>query len=320
MTAPVTVEPAARDLAIDRFRGALVLLMVGGNFLAAVQVVPDFLKHPTDIGFTVADTVAPAFVFVIGLNFGASFARRAQAGIGHAYRHFLVRYLALIGIGAILSAGQTIVDNTPTDWGVLQALGAAGLLCLLVIRLPAWARAVLGGILLVGYQVLLDAWALPYVLGSVQGGLVGALSWGALLILSTAVADAWRAGPRAYGLACLAIVAAAAASVFLVPLSKNRVSLSFVLVTLALSALVFLALELGSRLVPERPGLVCWWGENALVLYLAHLLVLGAMMIPPAGWYASAPLGLAATQLLVILAALSVLAWWLHRRRLMARL
>jgi fucose 4-O-acetylase-like acetyltransferase len=65
---------------------------------------------------------------------------------------------------------------------------------------------------------------------------------------------------------------------------------------------------------------VCWWGENALVLYLAHLLVLGAMMILPDDWYASAPLGLAAAQLLVIVAVLSALAWWLHRRRLVARL
>jgi predicted acyltransferase len=307
--------PPARNLAIDRLRGVLVLLMVGGNFLGGVQAVPSFLKHAPDIGFTIADTVAPAFGFVIGLNFGPSLARRMRQGVARAYRHFLLRYLALIGIGAILSAGQTIVAGEPTDWGVLQAIGVAGLLCLIVIRLPAWGRLGVGLLLLVVYQWLLETRMLPDVLGSVQGGLFGTLSWGALLILSTAVADAWRAGWRPYGLACAGLAVAAAISALLVPVSKNRVSLSFVLITLAIAAIVFLAFDLLSRAIPRRPGFLCWWGENALALYLAHLVILGVMMLPPAWWYAQAPLWLAAAQLAVILGALSLLAWWMSARR-----
>lgn len=314
--APVAGATPERILAIDRYRGLLVILMVGGNYLAGVQLVPAALKHAPDIGFTIADTVASAFVFTVGLNYGPSFARRAQRGIAGAYRHFLLRYLALIGLGALIAAGGTAVEGTVTDWGVLQALGVAGLLCLSVIRTPTWARLAIGLLLLCAYQLLLDRWALDAVLGSVHGGFIGALSWGALLILSTAVADVWRAGIGPFALCCVAIVVVAAITVFFVPVSKHRVSLSFVLITLAISALSFLLVLLVARIGPARAGVLCWWGENALALYLVHLVLMSLVVLPPAAWwYAQAPAWLVVAQLSATLAIMTVLAWLLHRRR-----
>jgi uncharacterized membrane protein len=312
---PDAPEPI-RNLAIDRLRGALVILMVGGDYLGGVQGVPAFLTHAPDIGFTVADAVAPAFVFVVGVNYGPSFARRMRRSAGAAYRHFLVRYLALIGIGALIAAGATL-SGTPTGWGVLQAIGVAGLICLPLIRLPAWARFVIGALMLCGYQYLLDASMLAAVLHSAHGGLFGALSWAALLVLSTAVADVWRTGRGPYAICCAVLVVAAGISAVIVPVSKNRVSLSYTLVALAISALVFLVVELGSRAEAKRAGILSWWGENPLVLYFLHLVILAVVVVPPvAWWYTQAPAWLAAVQLATILAVLSVVAWWMHRRRL----
>lgn len=318
---PVGDVESNRNLAIDRFRGVLVILMVGGNYLSGVSAVPAFLKHAPDIGFTIADTVAPAFVFVIGLNYGPSFARRMRHGTGSAYQHFMQRYLALIGIGAVLSAGETIVTGAPTGWGVLQALGVAGLICLMAIRLPVWARFLIGLLMLIGYQYLLDAWAVPAVLSSTQGGLVGSISWGALLILSTAVADVWRRGLGLFGIVCAAVVLAAVIAVMIVPVSKIRVSLSFVLMSLALSAVAFLLFDLAARVAAKRAGYFCWWGANALALYLLHLVILGLFTLPPVGWwYADAPFWLAAVQLIVVLAAMSAVARWMRRRDYVAGL
>lgn len=318
--APESAGPP-RNLAIDRYRGALVILMVGGDYLGGVQAVPAFLKHAPDIGFTIADAVAPAFVFVIGLNYGPSFARRMRRGVAHAYVHVMLRYLALIGIGAILAGGATISTGVPTDWGVLQALGCAGLVCLAFIRLPTWARFAAGIVMLTGYQLVLDTSMLPFVLASTQGGLFGAVSWGALLVLSTAVADIRRLGMRAYAICCAALTVAAVIAVTIVPVSKHRVSLSYVLVSLAIAAVVFLAVDLAGRVVADRPGFLCWWGENPLVLYLLHLVVLAIVVVPDvAWWYAEAPIWLAVVQLAGILAVLSLAAWWMHRRRVMIRL
>jgi uncharacterized membrane protein len=315
---PPVLPESTRNLAIDRLRGALVILMVGGNYLIGVRLVPAFLKHAPDIGFTVADAVAPAFIFVIGLNYGTSFTRRMRLqGAARAYRHFVVRYLALIGIGAILAAGATTVAGMPPDWGVLQAIGVAGLICLLFIWLPTWARFVVGLLMLCGYQYLLDLLMLPTVLHSTQGGLFGALSWAALLVLSTAVADVWRTGLRPYAICCAALVIAATITAMIVPVSKHRVSLSFVLITLAISALAFFVVDLGSRVVAKRAGFFCWWGENPLVLYVLHLVILGLFVLPPvAWWYVEAPVWLAALQLILLLAVMSVAAWWMHRRGL----
>jgi len=312
-----TAAATGRILSIDRFRGALVILMVGGDFLGGVAFVPDWLKHAPDVGLTVADLVAPCFVFAIGLTYGPSFARRAgRDGLGAAYGHFLLRYLALVGIGAILTVGGTQLAGQPTDWGVLQAIGVAGLVVLPFVRLGTTVRFAVGAALLVVFQLILDAGALPIVHASVQGGLVGTLSWGALLILSTAVADVWRRGRAPLAVCVGVLMAVAIASVLVVPVAKTRVSLSYVLVTLAVAAIAFSLTDAASRAVPSRPGLIAWWGEYPLVLYLLHLILLAFVVLPDASWwYAGAPLWLAAGQLAAILVVLSLVAWMLHRRR-----
>ena len=303
-----------RNLAIDRFRGILVFLMVIGDYLSGLRIVPNELKHASDIGLTVADLVAPAFVFVIGLTYGQSFAtRRAESG-SRVYRYFGLRYLSLIGLGAIISAGSNMMGKR-SDWGVLHAIGVAGLITLAVIRLPTWARFVIGASLLIAYQIVLDLWMLPTVLQSVHAGLFGAVSWAALLIVSTAIADLWRRGVTAYVVCWVVIVVLSGVAILVVPLSKHRVSLSYVLLTLALSAIVYLAFEFGARLVAPRAGIVAWWGESALVLYLVHLLVLGAVVTPPIDWwYVDAPLWLAFVQAVAVLGLMTVVAWRLHLR------
>ncbi len=309
------VARSVRDLAIDRYRGLLVILMVGGDFLGGIRFVPAFLKHAPDIGLTIADTVAPAFVFVVGLNYGPSFARRfARAGRA-AYAHFVMRYLVLIGIGGIISAGTTLTSGVVTDWGVLQAIGAAGLICLPFLRLPVWSRIAVGLTMLVLYQFVMSTMLLAGVLGSVQGGLFGSIAWGALLVLSTAVADLRRAGLLPYVVTCAVASVVGGLSTVVVPVSKHRVSLSFVLVSLAIAAAGFLLAELGSHIVRPREGVLVWWGQNPLVMYLLHLLLLGVVVLPAVSWwyFAASPVQ-AAAQLVVILGIMSVTAWWAHRR------
>jgi len=310
-----------RVLSIDRFRGTLVLLMVVANYLSEIAAVPGYLKHTPDVGLTIIDVGAPCFVFAMGLTYADSFRRRAARGMTAAYRHFAVRYLALIGIGAILSAGGTQVAGEPSDWGVLQALGAAGLICLPFIRLGMAARFAIGGGLLVGYQALMDVIGPSAIRTEVQGGLIGSLAWGALLILSTAVADAWHRGTRPMLWCCAALASVAVLSAIVVPVSKSRVSLSYVLVTLAIGAIGFVLFDLLSRVLPGRAGYLAWWGENALVLYVLHLFLLGAVQLPPAGWwYVHASAWLLAAQLIAILGILSGVAWWLHRSGRLLRL
>ena len=133
--------------------------MVLADYLARPQNVPAWLKHAHDFGLTVIDLIAPLFIFAIGLTYGMSFRRRlARSGGWQTGVDFVRRYAALIGIGFLLTllGDLTGVYPSTVNWGLLQAIGAAGLLTLLVIWLRWPWRLLAGLVLLAAYQVLLD--------------------------------------------------------------------------------------------------------------------------------------------------------------------
>ncbi len=319
-------SPSPRLLSIDQFRGLAILLMVLANYLAGVALVPAWLKHAPDIGLTVIDLIAPFFIFAIGLTYGLSWNRRlARQGLVKTSQHFITRFMAIIGIGAVLSAGEIWlqVDGTTVNWGVLQAIGVAGILALLVIGLPAVWRLLVGFAILVIYQYMLDTSWLSAVLHSPHGGLPGSISWGAMLILATVFADLFH-DPARHKLCAPASVATLLLGIilsFVLPLSKNRVSSSYVLISLGISALLFLVLDwLASKRNLSLAFLVTW-GRTPLVLYVLHLLLIGIFFLPdiPA-WYSAAPLWLVLLEALFLLAALSAIGIWLERRQIIVSL
>ena len=306
---------------IDQFRGFAILLMVLADYLAGAEWVPVWLKHAHDVGYTVIDLIAPLFMFAIGLTYGLSFRRRlARDGMRRAYEHVIVRNLALVGMGSLLMLGGSLSGVYPStiNWGLLQAIGTAGLLTLPVIRLPPGWRVAIGLGLLALYQALLDSRWLDLVRAAPHNGPWGALSWAALLILATAVADAYQ-NPTlrrrwAPGVALAALIAGLAASP-IIPVSKNRASASYILVSLGLSALIFFGFHILGERHLQVPVLSAW-GRNPLLLYLLHGIMLGVFTLPPIpGWYVDAPSWLILLQASALLGILSWIARWLDRRR-----
>ena len=320
---------AARQAAIDEYRGLAILLMVLANYIAGVGWIPAWLKHAPDVGLTVIDSIAPLFIFAIGLTYSLSARRRMERdGWRAAAAHFVRRYLLIAAVGFILSAGEIAfqVDNVSINWGVLQAIGAAGLLAQAVIRLPTGWRLAVGLALLVIYQFLLDRFWLGAVLAAPHGGMQGSLSWGAMLILATVLADLFHRSPAKIGCfltSSLFTLVAGLALSLLVPISKNRVSASYVLVTLGISALtfaVFALLERWRELPPRLHGLLSLWGRNPLALYVLHLLLLGIVYLPGIPWwYAQAPVWLVLLQLLVILGGLTSAGRFLEKHSLVLK-
>ncbi len=327
MTTPTGV---GRLEAIDQFRGFAILLMALADYLAGIERVPAWLKHAPDVGYTVIDLIAPMFVFAIGLTFGLSFRKRAaRDGYWRTYEHFISRNLALIGLGFLLTLGGDLtgVYGSTVNWGLLQALGAAGLITLVVIRLPLPWRAAAGLGLLAVYQILLDRVWLADVIAAPHNGPWGALSWGAMLTLATVLADLYfgdvsvvrdaERARRAYPWVSLATLGAGLALAFVVPISKHRASASFVLVSLGLSALIFYGFHLLNARTELRLPILGAWGENALLLYLLHGVVIGLFALPPyPGWYAEASWPLIIAQAAALLGILSAIGLYLDRRKL----
>ena len=307
---------------IDEFRGFAILLMVLADYLAGSAVVPGWLKHAPDVGLTEADIVAPLFILAIGLTFGLSWrGRQARVGTNKTVQHFIVRYLALVGIGAVLTVlgdlSGVVVDQS--NWGLLQAIGIAGLITLVFIGLPARVRWLAGVVVLAGYQILLDRIWLAEVLQSTHGGLMGALSWGAMMVLATVLGDLFHDEPRRkwFPDVSVGVLLVGLALALVVPVSKHRVSASYVLITLGGSGLVFWLFHLLDRRFGWTVPVLKVWGRNPLILYVLHGLMLGIFTVPNApGWYVQAPAWLVVIQAVLMVGTLSAIGWLLDKKGL----
>jgi predicted acyltransferase len=319
---PASVQSFQRLESIDQFRGFAILLMVLADYLAKPQRVPAWLKHTPDVGLTVIDLIAPLFVFAVGLTYGVSFRRRlVRSGAWQTTVDFVRRYSALLGIGFLLTllGDLTGVYESTINWGLLQAIGAAGLVTLVVIGLRWQWRLAAGLALLAAYQVLLDRFWLQDVLNAIHGGPWAALAWGSMLILATVLADFYhdRALRRLYLWASLCFLVTGIGLAWLLPVSKNRVSASYVLLTVGISALVFGLFHLLESRWRLRLPVLSEWGRNALLLYLLHGVVIGVFALPAVpAWYVQAPPWLIALQAAALVAVLSWVGAYLDRRGL----
>jgi predicted acyltransferase len=319
--------PSKRISSIDQFRGFAILTMVLANYMGGVKLIPGWLKHAPDIGLTIIDLIAPFFIFAIGLTYGLSFRRRFERdGAFRTYSYFLTRYLAIIGLGAIISAGETAVGQNPSgiDWGVLQAIGMAGLVTLLVIRLPSIYRWLIGAGILVAYQLILDHFLLDLTLRSPHGGLFGSLDWSAMLILGTAMADLFHGEGRAkkaFPWVSLAVLTAGIALAFFSPVSKHRVSAAYVLISLGISALLFLVFHWMSDIRNWNSRLLLAWGKNPLSLYFLHYILIGMFFLPGIPiLYAEAPIWLVLVEIAILLVGISLVAMWMERKNIIIAL
>ncbi len=306
--------------------------MVLVNYLADVRIVPAWLKHASDTGLTFVDVIAPAFLFAIGLTYRVSMERRlARDGRAATIGHFVRRWFAIMGIGALISAGEglTGVSVRAVDWGVLQAIGVAGLLTLPLLRRSGWFRLLAGGLLLAIYQVGFMLFFADHVLISSHGGLWGSLAWTATLVFSTCFGDLLhQSGRRAVlrrdagpVIAAVAFLAVGLLLSLAVPISKPRVSASYVLVTVGISGLVFWALFVVGERIGARVSALVWWGRNPMLLYVLHYFLLALIVLPGVDWWHDgASTVLVSLQSVGLIGILTLVAWLLHRRSLVASL
>ena len=154
-------DRAGRRLrSLDLLRGLTVIGMITVNATAGVQSLdkPVFplLLHADWVGFTLADSVFPAFLTMVGVSIAIS--TRGDAASGPATRRVLARAARLVLIGLLLGHMVFLADfhrAVPRLPGVLQRIGIVFAVCaVLYPRMGGRARAILAGGLLLGYWVL----------------------------------------------------------------------------------------------------------------------------------------------------------------------
>jgi len=141
-----------------------------------------------------------------------------------------------------------------------------------------------------------------------------------MLILATSLGDffhdshgshsrfPWLAG----GILLLGLLLA-----LIVPVSKNRVSASYVVISLGVSALLFWFFFLFDSQNHHPLPILRAWGRNSLALYLLHGGLLGVFVVSHApGWYELAPWWLVLAQACCMIIVLSLVGLVLDRRHL----
>jgi hypothetical protein len=295
--------------------------MVLATFLFGTNFLPSWLQHAPDGSITVVDLGAPLFIVAIGLTFGVSLQRRwTRDGPARAVWHFLRRAILLFAIGLAMAVVWTYLglNESGIYWGVLQTIAIAIVLALPFLRLPPPARVIAGLALLAIYKFVVMPHWLDLVLASPHGGLPGCLSWASLLILATACSDPLlQPAGREWALPAVGALAMAGAIALspVVPISKTRVSASYVLLGLGTSVLLLWIFHL---LVDRRGVRIPWLaalGKNPLLIYLLQYVLLAPFILPGVPWwYEQAPTWLTLIQAAALIAVVIALARFLERR------
>lgn len=168
---PAIVEPvvSARNVAVDAYRGVVMLLMMGEVLrLATVsKALPGnwfwaFLgynqSHVEWAGCSLHDMIQPSFSFLVGVALPYSIASRLRKGatFGPMFLHALWRSLLLAALGIFLRSMHSPITNFTFEDTLTQIGCGYPFLFLLGFRSPRWQWGALGAILF-GYWL---AWAL----------------------------------------------------------------------------------------------------------------------------------------------------------------
>ncbi len=294
---PTLVEksaPKLRYLSIDVFRGATIVAMVFVNFVAEYSAIPWWSKHVADVGLTYVDLVAPFFIFAIALTYHQSYRRSLeQNGLVETFLKFIRRYFALLGIG--LLAGMTFTPSAIIfGWSALPAIGLAGAFTFVFIRFPRKARLIIGLLLLVAYQITLQSSVVvdgvvmtisDWNLSDVHGGFIGGFGFGIMMLLGTVVCEAFET-KRMNDFLWFGSIITAAGVMFhflmginnpLWGISKNRVSMPYILISVGLASLCFYFVWFmydNRQVTHGSSRFFLQQGKNSLFLYLIHALIL----------------------------------------------
>jgi predicted acyltransferase len=213
MSDTVSEEPT-RLRSIDQLRGYAVFGMILVNAKGMFGVKVDQLSHHQD-HFTYADTIAPLFMFAVGISMRLSWLRRSEvAGTASTRKAMAKRFTTLVLIAFVIYMGWL--------WDALMDIGLAGLLAVMFIDQSAKMRAGVACCMALVYQAIvshtvygpwimrtgdLTAENMPYLFKWIpyqstlfdvrlNGGPLGPLSWCFILLLGTIAYDVMKTSDR----------------------------------------------------------------------------------------------------------------------------
>ncbi len=302
VTAPVPI--ANRILSIDQFRGYAILGMLLVDYFGAFNNTWRQMHHHNDF-MTYADTIAPIFMFVVGMGLRLSMARRIEkVGLVEARRGLLKRYILLVLIAFTLYTGYL--------WDALMNIGLAGIIALWVVDKKPSVRFLVSLGFLALYQAVFTftvygGWitrvikfkdeTMPMIFNlipfgpelvntPINGGPIGHWSWLMMLICGTIAYDIMATkNTRKIVLGCLAWGIAMCAAGFLLhiqwgelkdfwPFSKNYMTAPYPLFAGGLCFLHLLAFYVVNDMLHIKLPHLTVLGLNPLFIYILQWCIM----------------------------------------------
>jgi len=272
-----------RFLSIDVFKGLTVVLMVIVNTLAIYENIPGWSKHAGDFGLTYVDLIAPFFVFMLALNMNISYQKRKENfGRKKAMLRYIRRFLIFIGIGFLLTI-YVGPDGVYLRWGTFQVLGMSGLLLLPLIEVKPFLKLSGAVIIMAFHQLILFTPLSSIIYDSIEGGILGALSWGSMMILSSFLAEALTMGKEKIkryflfgGLICVVLGLGFG---YIWGISRAYISLPYIIVSVGIASLIyylmyyFFEVWANNHEFVKKERFFSVVGKNAFMLYLIHIII-----------------------------------------------
>ncbi len=276
-----------RLASLDQLRGYAIFGMILVNYLGDFRVMPEILKHHSD-SMSYADTIAPLFMFVVGMGFRLSFLRNLRKmGIWRARWIALRRYVGLTIFGICFYG---VAEYKVGWWDALVDIGFAGILAIPVIERSASVRVAAAAGCMGIFQFLFSRMGYGNWLmnNSMDGGPLGPLSWAFPLLMGTLACDFMATqNPRKIIVHSLAwgVGLSVAGWVLCAPwpgvkefwfFTQKGMTAPYAVYSTGLSFLVFLffylVCDVGGFRFPQLSVL----GENALVLYCVQSVFMNA--------------------------------------------
>jgi uncharacterized membrane protein len=298
---------------LDQLRGYAIFGMILVNYLGHFDVMPWAFRHHKT-GFSYADTIAPLFVFVVGMGFRLSLLRRIQkTGLWAARWQTARRYLVLFVVALAFYGPDARIDW----WDALTNIALAGLISLPFIDKNAGVRIGVA----VGYLALFmllymgTSYGSSFMMRSMNGGPLGPLSWAFVLLFGTIAYDLLAAGDAKKALswsflAGIGLVLAGWVAWYLIPkdwagygeqygafwpLSKRWCIAPAMLLSTGLSFLTFALFYYICQVREFQFPTLTVLGQNALFIYLLQyaLMEIHGAYIPDSSGVLPALLGFA---------------------------
>lgn len=155
---------SARLISLDALRGFTIAAMIMVNFPGMEEHVYFTLQHSRWNGLSFTDTIAPIFLFVIGVSIVYAYTRRLADGTpkGSLYKKIVFRSVKIFAVGMFLNMMPDF-DLENIRWtGTLHRIALVFMFCAILFLNTTWKQqAWITAILLAGYWLLLTVVPTP---------------------------------------------------------------------------------------------------------------------------------------------------------------